>query len=51
MREKPKSVSKEEFNEELFRDVLFFKIAEGGAMGEPGGVVWVKSNGESFHCN
>lgn len=51
MREKPKSVSKEELNDELFKDVLFFKIAEGGAMGEPGGVVWVKSSGESFHCN
>ena len=42
MREKPKSVSKEELNDELFKDVLFFKIAEGGAMGEPGGVVWGK---------
>ena len=51
MREKPRSICKEELNEELFKDVLFFKIAEGGAMGEPGGVIWVKSNGESFHCN
>lgn len=42
MEKKPISVSKEELNEDLFEDVLFFKFAEGGAMGEPGGVVWVK---------
>ena len=51
MEKKPISVSKEELNENLFEDVLFFKFAEGGAMGEPGGVVWVKANGESYHCN
>lgn len=51
MEMKPISVSKEELNEDLFEDVLFFKFAEGGAMGEPGGVVWVKANGESYHCN
>ena len=51
MKKKPISVSKDELNEELFQDVLFFKFAEGGAMGEPGGVVWVKANGESYHCN
>ena len=50
-KERPISVSKEELTKELFTDVLFFKIAEGGAMGEPGGVVWVKSTGESYHCN
>ena len=51
MEKKPISVCKEELNEELFHDVLFFKFAEGGAMGEPGGVVWVKANGESYRCN
>ena len=51
MEKKPISVSKEELNENLFEDVLFFKFAEGGAMGEPGCVVWVKSNGERYHCN
>ena len=51
MKKNPKSVNKDELNEELFQEVLFFKLAEGGAMGEPGGVVWVKANGESYHCN
>ena len=51
MKQKPISVSKDELNENLFEDVLFFKFAEGGAMGEPGGVVWVRANGTSYHCN
>lgn len=50
-KERPISITKEELTKELFTDVLFFKIAEGGAMGEPGCVVWVKSTGESYHCN
>ena len=35
----------------VLNDVMFFKIAEGGAMGEPGGVTWVRANGESYHLN
>ena len=51
MNKKPIGVSKDELDENLFEDVLFFKFAEGGAMGEPGGVVWVRANGTSYHCN
>lgn len=49
---KPKSIdNKTEFANDILEDVMFFKIAEGGAMGEPGGVIWVRSNGESYHLN
>ena len=51
MRERAKSICKSELKKEMFEDVAFFKIAEGGAMGEAGGVVWVRNNGDSFHCN
>ena len=51
MKERVRSVCKAELTEEMFKDVGFFKIAEGGAMGEAGGVVWVKTNGEAYHCN
>lgn len=51
MKEKPISVGKNQLKEDLFENVLFFKFAEGGAMGEPGGVVWVNSDGKSYHCN
>ena len=49
---KPKSIdNKTEFANDILEDVMFFKIAEGGAMGESGGVIWVRSNGESYHLN
>lgn len=51
MRERAKSICKAELKKDMFEDVAFFKIAEGGAMGEAGGVVWVRKNGEAFHCN
>ena len=35
----------------ILTDVMFFKIAEGGAMGQPGGVTWVRSNGDSYYLN
>lgn len=35
----------------IFKDVMFFSIAEGGAMGEPGGVFFFDKNGQSYHFN
>lgn len=51
MNEELINICKAELKSEMFEDVAFFKIAEGGAMGEPGGVIWVTNKGEAFHCN
>ena len=46
-----KEIDKANLTKKLFDDVMFFQIAEGGAMGEAGGVVFINENGESFHLN
>ena len=49
---KPKSIgTTEELEDGILTDVMFFKIAEGGAMGTPGEVIWVRGNGESYCFN
>lgn len=40
-----------ELNKNIFDHVLFFSIAESGAMGEPGGVVVINAAGEVFLLN
>lgn len=30
---------------------MFFSLAEGGAMGEPGGVFFFDKNGQTYHFN
>lgn len=35
----------------IFNNIMFFSIAEGGAMGEPGGILFFDNKGQSFHCN
>ena len=42
-----KEIDKANLTKKLFDDVMFFQIAEGGAMGEAGGVVFINENGES----
>lgn len=44
-------VKKEDMNVNLFKDVLFFMVAEGGAMGEMGAINFVKPNGKLYHLN
>ena len=46
-----KEIDKASLTKKLFDNVMFFQIAEGGAMGEAGGVVFINANGESFHFN
>ena len=41
----------EDLQRELFADVLFFKLAEGGAMGRPGEVIFYRKNGEKYWFN
>ena len=41
----------EDLESKLFEDVLFFKLAEGGAMGSPGEIVFYRKNGEKYCLN
>lgn len=34
-----------------FKDVMFFSLAESGAMGEPGGILFYVKSGELYHLN
>ena len=36
---------------EVFEDVMFLSFAEGGAMGEPGGILFFNKYGEFYHLN
>lgn len=38
-------------NKSFFKDILFFMIAEGGAMGEPGAINFIKADGKMYHLN
>lgn len=40
-----------ELKKDLFENVWFFAIAEGGAMGEPGAIMFIKNDGASYRCN
>ena len=40
-----------ELNKDTFKDVAFFSLAEGGAMGEPGGVFFFDKAGKTYHFN
>jgi hypothetical protein len=44
-------VHEKDINRELVKDILFFKYAEPGAMGEPGGVLFIKADGKIYHFN
>lgn len=44
-------VKKNDLNKTFFSDVLFFMIAEGGAMGEPGAVKFIKEDGNLYSFN
>ena len=40
-----------DLNKATFKNVLFFSVAEEGAMGEPGGVLFYVKSGELYHFN
>lgn len=44
-------LERENLNKEFFENVLFFMIAEGGAMGEPGAIKFIKTDGNLYHLN
>ena len=39
------------FTNDILEDAVFFMFAEGGAMGEPGGILFVTEDGEVYHGN
>ncbi len=43
--------TKSELKAELFQNIKFFSVAEGGAMGVPGEIVFINENGKSFSLN
>lgn len=44
-------LSNRELNKKTFKDIMFFSLAEGGAMGEPGGIVFYNKEGKTYHFN
>lgn len=40
-----------DLKKEIFKDVMFFSLAEGGAMGEPGAVLFFSKSGELYYFN
>ena len=44
-------LGKKDLTKELSEKVLFFKLAEGGAMGEPGGVTFITNDGKAYSFN
>ncbi len=39
------------FTKELLDKTAFFSVAEGGAMGEPGGILFITDDGKLYHAN
>ena len=48
---RPLEVCNADINKTLFKNVMFFSLAEAGAMGEPGGVLFYVKSGELYHFN
>ena len=44
-------LSKNSLHTTSMGNIMFCSLAEGGAMGEPGGVIWANDNNEWFHVN
>ena len=42
---------KDDLTLDLFKNVAFLKFAEGGAMGEPGGVEFITTENKAYHFN
>ena len=47
----PIRLSNNDLKKEIFKDVMFFSIAEGGAMGEPGAVLFYSESGRLYYFN
>lgn len=39
------------FNKETLDNISFFQFAEGGAMGDPGGIIIITDDGSTYHAN
>lgn len=40
-----------DLNKSVFKNIMFFSFAEGGAMGEPGAILFYVKSGEFYHLN
>ena len=48
---KKKELCKADLTKDLSEKIWFFKIAEGGAMGEPGGITFITNDGTMYAFN
>ena len=48
---KPIDLCNADINKATFKNVMFFALAEGGAMGEPGSILFYLESGELYHLN
>ena len=48
---KPIELDNNSFSKDILDKTTFFQIAEGGAMGEPGGIVFLTEDGTAYHAN
>ena len=48
---KPIELSNNTFTKDILDTTVFFKIAESGAMGEPGGIDFITEQGKIYHAN
>lgn len=48
---KPIDLCNADLNKSTFKNVMFLSFAEGGAMGEPGAILFYLKSGELYHLN
>lgn len=48
---KPIDLCNADLNKATFKNVMFLSFAEGGAMGEPGAILFYLKSGELYHLN
>ena len=48
---RPIELNNSTFDKEILDKTTFFQIAEGGAMGDSGGIVFLTENGKVYHAN
>lgn len=49
--QRPIDLCNADLTKATFNDVMFFSLAEGGAMGEPGAILFYVKSGELYHLN
>lgn len=47
----PINLCNADLNQSVFKNIMFFSFAEGGAMGEPGAILFYVKGGDLYHMN